>query len=144
TSAPDARPSGSARALAALRAGLRAARGEARRVFGMGGSVLAGELLRLRQKALGLACLGRVGADAAGLRAKAAFVVGAHRCAFGRKSRKQGNLRPWCRSKSSNAKALRKLAARGVEKWRAVRAPAKQCADNKNFENWPDVVPCSF
>ena len=40
-------------------------------------ALLAGELLRLRQKALGLARLGRVGADAAGLRAEAEFVVGA-------------------------------------------------------------------
>lgn len=44
----------------------------------MGVALLAGELLRLRQKALGLAPLRRVGSDAAGLRTEAVLVVGAH------------------------------------------------------------------
>ena len=40
--------------------------------------MLAGDLLDLREKALGLAGLRRVGSDAAGLRTEAVFVVGAH------------------------------------------------------------------
>lgn len=32
----------------------------------------------------------------------------------------------------------------GGQKWGAARAPPKQCADNNNFQNMGDVVPCSF
>jgi hypothetical protein len=54
----------------------------------MGIALLAGELLRLRQKTLRLARLRRVGSDAAGFRAKAVLVVGAHRRRIGKNNRK--------------------------------------------------------
>jgi hypothetical protein len=46
--------------------------------------------------------------------------------------------------KPSKAKALRKIAARAVQKQGAARGAPNQCADNNNFENMGDVVPCSF
>jgi hypothetical protein len=60
------------------------------------------------------------------------------------KLEKSGVWRPWCRSEFSNAKALRRIAAREVKKWGAARALSKQCADNDNFQNRGNVVPCSF
>ncbi|OYR21605.1 hypothetical protein CEV34_4928 [Brucella pseudogrignonensis] len=110
----------------------------------MGVAVLARELLGLRQKALGLTGLGRVGSDAAGLGPEAVLIVGAHDCTTGLDRGKSGVRRPWCRLKPSKAKALRKIAARAVQKQGAARGAPNQCADNNNFENMGDVVPCSF
>jgi hypothetical protein len=77
----------------------------------------------------------------AGLRPEAVFVVAAHGRTSGRNREKPGNRRPWCRSKPSKAKELREIAAlRRSNPWCRNRPP-NQCADNKNFQNWPPVVP---
>lgn len=106
--------------------------------------MLPGDLLDLREKALGLASLRRVGSDAAGLRTEAVFVVGAQGRDSSPNCRKTADLRLWCRSKPSKAKALRKIAARGPSKpWCRNRSP-NQCADNNNFQKRPDMVPSSL
>ena len=106
--------------------------------------MLPGDLPNLREKALGLASLGRVGSDAAGLRTEAVFVVGAQGRDSSQNRRKTADLRLWCRSKPSKAKALRKIAARGPSKpWCRNRRP-NQCADNNNFQKRPDMVPSSL
>jgi len=102
------------------------------------------DLLDLREKALGLASLRRVGSDAAGLRSEAVFVVGAQGRDSGQSRRKQADLGLWCRSKPSKAKALRKIAARGPSKPRCRNRPPNQCADNNNFQKRPDMVPSSL
>src|SRR5690606_21855693 len=108
---------------------------------GQRAALLPGDLLGLREKALGLARAWRVRADTAGLRPEAVFVVGAHGCASGQHSGRSGNRRPWCQSKSRKAKALREIAALCRSKpWCRNRSP-NQCADNKNFQNWLPVVP---
>ena len=106
--------------------------------------MLAGDLPDLREKALGLAGLRRVGSDAAGLRTEAVFVVGAQGRDSSPNRRKTADLRLWCRSKPCKAKALRKIAARGPSKpWCRNRQP-NQCADNNNFQKRPDMVPSSL
>lgn len=106
--------------------------------------MLAGDLLDLREKALGLAGLGRVGSDAAGLRPEAVFVVGAQGRDSSPNRRKTADLRLWCRSKPCKAKALHEIAARGPSKpWCRNRQP-NQCADNNNFQKRPDRVPSSL
>ena len=106
--------------------------------------MLAGDLLDLREKALGLACLRRVGSDAAGLWSEAIFVVGAQGRDSSQNRRNTANLRLWCRSKPSKAKALCEIAARGPSKpWCRNRSP-NQCADNNNFQKRPDMVPSSL
>lgn len=106
--------------------------------------MLAGDLLDLREKALGLASLRRVGSDAAGLRAEAVFVVGAQGRDSSPNRRKAADLRLWCRSKPCKAKALRKIAARGPSKPWCRNRPPNQCADNNNFQKRPDMVPSSL
>lgn len=106
--------------------------------------MLTGDLLDLREKALGLAGLRRVGSDAAGLRMEAVFVVGAHGRDSSRNRRKTADLRPWCRSKPCKAKALRKIAARDLSKPWCRNRPPNQCADNNNFQKRPDMVPSSL
>ena len=106
--------------------------------------MLAGDLLDLREKALGLAGLRRVGSDAAGLRPEAVFVVGAHGRDSSENRRKQADMGLWCRSKPCKAKALREIAARGPSKpWCRNRTP-NQCADNNNFQKRLDMVPSSL
>lgn len=106
--------------------------------------MLPGDLSDLREKALGLDDLGRVGSDAAGLRAEAVFVVGTHGRDSSQNRPKTGNLRLWCRSKPCKAKALCEIAARGPSKpWCRNRLP-NQCADNNNFQKRPDMVPSSL
>ena len=106
--------------------------------------MLAGDLPDLREKALGLAGLRRVGSDAAGLRTEAVFVVGAQGRDSSPNRRKTADLRLWCRSKPCKAKALREIAALGPSKpWCRNRAP-NQCADNNNFQKRPDMVPSSL
>ena len=106
--------------------------------------MLAGDLLDLREKALGLAGLRRVGSDAAGLRTEAVFVVGAQRRDSSQNRRKQADMGLWCRSKPCKAKALLEIAARGPSKpWCRNRQP-NQCADNNNFQKRPDMVPSSL
>lgn len=106
--------------------------------------MLPGDLPDLREKALGLASLRRVGPDAAGLRSEAVFVVGAQGHGSGQNRRKTGDPRLWCRSKTSKAKALRKIAARGPSKPWCRNRPPNQCADNNNFRKRPDMVPSSL
>ena len=106
--------------------------------------MLAGDLLDLCKKALGLASLRRVGSDAAGLRTKAVFIVGAHGRDSSPNRLKTADLRLWCRSKPSKAKALRKIAARGPSKPWCRNRPPNQCADNNNFQKRPDMVPSSL
>lgn len=106
--------------------------------------MLPGDLLDLREKALGLAGLRRVGSDAAGLRAEAVFVVGAQGRDSSQNRRKTADMDLWCRSKPSKAKALREIAARRPSKpWCRNRSP-NQCADNNNFQKRPDMVPSSL
>jgi len=106
--------------------------------------MLAGDLPDLREKALGLAGLRRVGSDAAGLRPDAVFVVGAHGRDSSQNRRKTADLRLWCRSKPCKAKALREIAARRPSKpWCRNRQP-NQRADNNNFQKRPDMVPSSL
>ncbi len=106
--------------------------------------MLAGDLPDLREKALGLASLRRVGSDAAGLRSEAVFVVGAQWRDSSSNRRKTADLRLWCRSKPCKAKALREIAARGVKNRGAARGSSNQCADNNNFQKRPDMVPSSL
>ena len=106
--------------------------------------MLPGDLLDLREKALGLASLRRVGSDAAGLRPEAVFVVGAHGRDSSQNPRKTADLRLWCRSKPCKVKALREIAARGAENHGAARDFPKQCADNNNIRKRPDMVPSSL
>src|SRR5690606_30446495 len=106
--------------------------------------MLACDLSDLREKALGLASLRRVGSDATGLRAEAVFVVGAHGRGSGRNPRKQADMGLWCRSKPCKAKALREIAARGVKDRGAARGCPNQCADNNNSRKRPDMVPSSL
>ena len=106
--------------------------------------MLPGDLLDLREKALGLASLRRVGSDAAGLRTEAVFVVGAQGRDSSPNHRKTADLRLWCRSKSCKAKALRKIAARDPSKPWCRNRPPNQCADNNNFQKRPDIVPSSL
>lgn len=106
--------------------------------------MLPGDLLDLREKALGLASLRRVGSDAAGLRTEAVFVVGAQGRDSSPNRRKTADLRLWCRSKPCKAKALRKIAARGPSKPWCRNRPPNQCADNNNFQKRPDMVPSSL
>ncbi len=106
--------------------------------------MLPSDLPDLREKALGLASLRRVGSDAAGLRSEAVFVVGAQGRASGQNRRKQVDLGLWCCSKPSKAKALRKIAARGPSKPWCRNRPPNQCADNNNFQKRPDMVPSSL
>ena len=106
--------------------------------------MLPGDLLDLREKALGLTGLRRVGSDAAGLWSEAIFVVGAQGRDSSQNRRNTANLRLWCRSKPSKAKALCEIAARGPSKpWCRNRSP-NQCADNNNFQKRPDMVPSSL
>ncbi len=106
--------------------------------------MLAGDLLNLREKALGPPGLRRVGSDAAGLRTEAVFVVGAHGRGSSQNRRKQADMGLWCRSKPCKAKALREIAAPGPSKpWCRNRRP-NQCADNNNFQKRPDMVPSSL
>ncbi len=106
--------------------------------------MLPSDLPDLREKALGLASLRRIGSDAAGLRLKLVFLVGAHGRDSGQNRRQTGDLRPWCRSKPSKPKALREIAARRPSKpWCRNRSP-NQCADNNNFRKRPDMVPSSL
>src|SRR5690606_36721411 len=106
--------------------------------------MLPGDLLDLREKALGSPSLRRVGSDAAGLRTEAVFVVGAHGRNSSQNRRKQADMGLWCRSKPCKAKALRQIAARGPSKpWCRNRQP-NQCADNNNFQKRPDMVPSSL
>jgi len=106
--------------------------------------MLAGDLPDLREKALGLAGLRRVGSDAAGLRTEAVFVVGAQGRDSSPNRRKTAHLRLWCRSKPSQARALGKIAARGPSKPWCRNRPPNQCADNNNFQKRPDMVPSSL
>ncbi|WP_192815633.1 hypothetical protein [Methylocystis sp. ATCC 49242] len=106
--------------------------------------MLAGDLLDLREKALGVAGLRRVGSDAAGLRAETVFIVGAQGRDSSQNRRKQADMGLWCRSKLCKAKALRKIAARGPSKPWCRNRPPKQCADNNNFQKRPDMVPSSL
>ena len=106
--------------------------------------MLPGDLLDLREKALGLASLRRVGSDAAGLRSEAVFVVGAQGRDSSPNRRKTADLRLWCRLKPCKAKALRKIAARGPSKPWCRNRPPNQCADNNNFQKRPDMVPSSL
>lgn len=106
--------------------------------------MLAGDLLDLREKALGLAGPRRVGSDAAGLRTEAVFVVGAQGRDSSQNRRKQADLRLWCRSKPHKTKALREIAARGPSKPWCRNRPPNQCADNNNFQKRPDMVPSSL
>lgn len=106
--------------------------------------MLPGDLPDLREKALGLAGLRRVGSDAAGLRSEAVFVVGAQGRDSSPNRRKTADMGLWCRSKPCKAKALREIAARGPSKpWCRTRPP-NQCADNNNFQKRPDMVPSSL
>lgn len=106
--------------------------------------MLAGDLPDLREKALGLASLRRVGSDAAGLRSEAVFVVGAQTRDSSPNPRKTADMGLWCRSKPSKAKPLREIAARRPSKpWCRNRSP-NQCADNNNFRKRPDMVPSSL
>ena len=106
--------------------------------------MLPGDLPDLREKALGLTGLRRVGSDAAGLRSEAVFVVGAQGRDSSRNRRKTADLRLWCRSKPCKAKALHKIAARGPSKPWCRNRPPNQCADNNNFRKRPDMVPSSL
>ncbi len=106
--------------------------------------MLPSNLPDLREKALGLAGLRRVGSDAAGLRAETVFVVGAHGRDSSQPPRKTADLRLWCRSKPCKVKALREIAARGAENHGAARDFPKQCADNNNIRKRPDMVPSSL
>lgn len=106
--------------------------------------MLASDLPDLREKALGLAGLRRVGSDAAGLRPEAVFVVGAQTRDSSQNPRKTADMGLWCRSKPSKAKDLREIAARRPSKpWCRNRSP-NQCADNNNFRKRPDMVPSSL
>lgn len=106
--------------------------------------MLPGDLPDLREKALGLTGLRRVGSDAAGLRTEAVFVVGAQGRDSSQNRRKTADLRLRCLSKPCKAKALRKIAARAPSKpWCRNRQP-NQCADNNNFQKRPDMVPSSL
>lgn len=78
------------------------------------------------------------------LRSEAIFVVGALRCDSSQNRRKQTDIGISCRSKPCKAKALREITAPRGQKWGAVRAPPKQCADNTNFRKRPDMVPSSL
>lgn len=106
--------------------------------------MLAGNLPDLREKALGLASLRRVGSDAAGLWTEAVFVVGAQGRNSSPNRRKTADMSIWCRSKPCKAKALRKIAARGPSKQWCRNRPPNQCADNNNFQKRPDMVPSSL
>ena len=106
--------------------------------------MLPGDLLDLREKALGLAGLRRVGSDAAGLRTEAVFVVGAQGRDSCQNRRKTADMGLWCRSKPCKAKALREIAARGPSKPWCRNRPPNQCADNNNFQKRPDMVPSSL
>lgn len=106
--------------------------------------MLPGDLPDLCEKALGLACLRRVGSDAAGLRSEAVFVVGAHGRDPGRNRREQADMGLWCRSKPCKAKALRKIAARGPSKPWCRNRPPNQCADINIFQKRPHMVPSSL
>ena len=106
--------------------------------------MLPGDLPDLREKALGLASLRRVGSDAAGLRSEAVFVVGAQGRDSSPNRRQQADMGLWCRSKPSKAKALREIAARGPSKPWCRNRPPNQCADNNNFQKRPDMVPSSL
>src|SRR5690606_16043490 len=106
--------------------------------------MLPRDLLDLREKALGLAALRRVGSDTAGLRTEAVFVVGAHGRGSSENRRKQTDIGLWCRSKPCKAKALREIAARGPSKPWCRNRPPNQCADNNNFQKRPDMVPSSL
>lgn len=106
--------------------------------------MLPGDLLDLREKALGLAGLRRVGSDAAGLRTEAVFVVGAQGRDSSQNRRKQADMGLWCRSKPCKAKALREIAARGPSKPWCRNRPPNQCADNNNFQKRPHMVPSSL
>src|SRR5690606_35335176 len=106
--------------------------------------MLPGDLLDLREKALGSPSLRRVGSDAAGLRAETVFVVGAHGRDSSQNRRKEADMGLWCRSKPCKAKALRKIAARGPSKPWCRNRPPNQCADNNNFQKRPDMVPSSL
>ena len=46
--------------------------------------------------------------------------------------------------KPATPRLCAKSRHQGGKKWGAARAPPKQCADNDNFQNMGDVVPCSF
>ena len=106
--------------------------------------MLPGDLLDLREKALGLAGLRRVGSDAAGLRTEAVFVVGAQGRDSSQNRRQQADMGLWCRSKPCKAKALREIAARGPSKPWCRNRPPNQCADNNNFQKRPHMVPSSL
>lgn len=106
--------------------------------------MLPGDLPDLREKALGLAGLRRVGSDAAGLRSEAVFVVGAQGRDSSPNRRKTADLPLWCRSKPCKAKALREIAARGPSKPWCRNRPPNQCADNNNFQKRPHMVPSSL
>ena len=106
--------------------------------------MLPGDLLDLREKALGLARLRRVGSDAAGLWTEAVFVVGAQGRDSSPNRWKTAVLSLWCRPKPSKAKALRKIAARGPSKPWCRNRPPNQCADNNNFQKRPHMVPSSL
>src|SRR5690606_17686236 len=106
--------------------------------------MLPGDLLDLREKALGLASLRRVGSDAAGLRTEAVFVIGAQGRVSSPNRRKTADIGLWCRSKPCKAKALGEIAARGPSKPWCRNRPPNQCADNNNFQKRPDMVPSSL
>ncbi|MFT4121423.1 MAG: hypothetical protein QM712_32250 [Bradyrhizobium sp.] len=106
--------------------------------------MLAGDLLRLRQEALRLAELGRIGAHAARPRAEAEFLVVAQASASEAKPRKTGDFGPWCRSKPRKAKALREDAARDAQNEGAASAAPKQYADKGLPRNRASGVPVSF
>jgi hypothetical protein len=106
--------------------------------------MLTRQLLCLRQKALRLARLRHVRPDAARLREKAVLVVATHHRIRSRDGGKSADIRLECRSKPSNAMALRHIAAREAQKHGAVRRVPKQCADKGLPRNRPDRVPVSF
>lgn len=106
--------------------------------------MLPGDLLDLREKALGLAGLRCVGSDTARLRTEAVFVVGAQGRDSSQNRRQQADMGLWCRSKPCKAKALREIAARGPSKPWCRNRPPNQCADNNNFQKRPDMVPSSL
>jgi hypothetical protein len=106
-------------------------------------AMLARDLLRLGQKALGLARLRHVGPDAAGLRAEAVLVVGAHRRLRPRR-RKIGRYSAMVPVKTQQSQGFAPYrGTRDPKAWCRARAP-KQCADKGLPRNRPDRVPVSF
>ena len=88
--------------------------------------------------------LGHIGAHAARPRAEVEFLVVAQASASEATLRKSAEFTPWCRSKPSKAKALREVAARGVQNQGAASAAPKQCADKGLPRHRANGVPVSF